>query len=148
MVLLLFAAPMIDGVLTLFQNESFDETTSLNESFDETTFFETSVYAHPENPSVGEEHKHKLKEYWETCKDGVKTINKIAVFAVWIGVATSGNGGSRQQTIEMQRQADTQSVLATKECPEEESPPPPPPPPLPPPPPGDGDNDNDNDSDN
>jgi hypothetical protein len=46
MVLLLFAAPMMDGVLTLFQSQHFGET----------TFFETGAYAnHGTTPtSAGE----------------------------------------------------------------------------------------------
>ena len=126
MVLLLFAAPMMDGVLTLFQNESFDET----------TFFETSVYAHPENPTDGQEHRHKLRKFWDKCKDCSSKITEYTVYAFWIFSAGSGSGGSGQQTVQATRQADEQVVTATKECAVEV---------CPPPPPDDGSNDGSND---
>ena len=87
MVLLLFAAPMMDGVLTLSSNTNFGET----------TFFEPSVYVHPENPSAGEKHTHKLREFWEKCKDCTSDITKHAVYAVWFFEAVSGSGGRRSK---------------------------------------------------
>lgn len=127
MVLLLFAAPMMDGVLTLSQNTNFDET----------TFFETSVYAHPDEPSLGEKHTHDLKSWWEKCKDCGTKIKKIVKVAVWAGVAVYGDGGA-QVAVEMERRADEQVTRETKECAVEVCPPPPPP--------NDGGNDGSNDS--
>ena len=137
MVLLLFAAPMMDGVLTLFQSQHLGETTfHLGETtfhLGETTFFETSVYAHP--PSVDKRHTHDLKSWWEKCKDCGSKIKKIVKIAVWVGVVIYGEGGA-QVAVEAERRADEQVTRETKECAVE----------VCPPPPGDGGNDGGNDS--
>ena len=77
MVLLLFAAPMMDGVLTLFQSQHLGET----------TFFEPSVYAgHNDGApsSDNDETEHTGADQFKACARKVANCIKYAWISVYI----------------------------------------------------------------
>ena len=109
MVLLLFAAPMMDGVLTLFQSPHFSET----------TFFETGAYAdHDTTPTSEGETSHLLSTSWEACKKCATAIKEVGKYAVWAAMAIEMEGGVRRY--EYQRQQDENRTLQEKPHPIEQ----------------------------
>ena len=119
MVLLLFAAPMMDGVLTLSQSQHFGET----------TIFETSVYAHPANPSEGDKHDHKDEKWTDACKkalcSGALLLGTISYTAEAVQNDAPGGGGS--ETVQFRETGRSGVIIDPCCC---------------------SDNDNDNDSTN
>lgn len=96
MALLLFAAPMMDGVLTLSQNESFDETTRL----EQIALFETVAYAHPSNPSEGQTHDHEDETWTEKCGRALCTGMLLLGTITYTAETVQGEapGGGEAQT--------------------------------------------------
>ena len=146
MVLLLFAAPMMDGVLTLFQNESFDETTRRGQI----ALFEMVAYAdHDGDPptSLGQKAEHLLSTAWETCgKCGAK-LKEVGTIGIWVAIGIAMEGGAI--TYVYNKQKEENRTLQERPHPIEQC--------IPPPdeeeeeeedpPPDDGGNDGGNDND-
>jgi len=116
MVLLLFAAPMMDGVLTLFQNESFDETTRL----ERISLFETSAYAMHDTTATAdsESHSHQIgPSRWEKCVECGKKIKEVATIGWWaINAIYLEGGGITYEWLKQREENKTlQNVPHTQE---------------------------------
>ena len=109
----------------------------------ETTFFETSVYAHPPNPSVGDDHDHPDETWTEKCGKALcigALLGGILSFTAQAVKNDTPPGGGRETAEFRETGRVREKLIKPCDC-EEEDPPPEDPP-------GDGSNDGGNDGGN